>query len=376
MSAGRRRNKAVRGGDLPTQQQVRWSQLRVGLVVIFASVTLAILIFLMTGATGLFTKKITLYAYFDNAQGLRVGAPVRLAGVDIGNVTDTRIVPRRLANPVQATMRVNTRYQEALRQSSIATLETAGVLGETFIDISTPPSNEESLGAPLRDGATLRTEEQPALQDVVRASQTTLQNVEILVRRLDRIVAQVESGKGSIGNFIYDDQLYRRLNMTVNEVQAIVNQVGNGQGSIGKLVANDDLYNKANAAVDKVNAILDSVQAGQGTLGMVLKDPSLYNNANATISKANQLMTDINSGKGTIGKLTRDEAFAQKLDNTITRLSEITQKINTGQGTAARLLTDPSLYTNADQMLVETRNLLTAIRQNPKKYLTIHFRIF
>ncbi|HEY6938640.1 MAG TPA: MlaD family protein, partial [Terriglobales bacterium] len=71
---------------MASQKQLRWSELRVGLTVIFASIVLIILIFLMTGSSGLFTRKITLYSYFDNASGLRVGAPVRLEGVDIGNV--------------------------------------------------------------------------------------------------------------------------------------------------------------------------------------------------------------------------------------------------------------------------------------------------
>ena len=50
--------------------------------------------------------------------------------------------------------------------------------------------------------------------------------------------------------------------------------------------------------------------------------------------------------------------------------------LEAGEGTAGKLLKDPSLYTNADQMLVETRTLVKAIRENPKKYLTIHFKLF
>ena len=77
---------------MPSKQQVRWSQLRVGVVVIIASIALAVLIFLMSGSVGLFTKKITLTSYFDNAGGLRKGAPVRLEGVDIGNVAEIRVI--------------------------------------------------------------------------------------------------------------------------------------------------------------------------------------------------------------------------------------------------------------------------------------------
>ena len=84
---------------MPSQKQLKWSQLKVGLTVLAASVTLAFLIFLMSGTGGLFTKKIQLRSYVDNANGLREGAPVRLAGVDIGNVTKILVV----RDPNQAT---------------------------------------------------------------------------------------------------------------------------------------------------------------------------------------------------------------------------------------------------------------------------------
>ena len=357
---------------MPSQHQVRWAQLRVGLTVIFASITLAVLIFLMTGPTGLFTRKITLTSYFDNAGGLRVGAPVRLEGVDIGNVTDIAVVSGHGLAPVQVRMKVSTKYSKALKKDSVASLATAGVLGETFVDID----SRAATGPMAQNGDVLPAREQPDLQDVIRASQGTLQNVDVLVRRVDRIVGQIESGNGSIGKMIYSEALYNKLNTSLNEVQRMVQEISQGKGSVGKLINSDELYNKANASVDKLNKIIDEVNAGQGTMGKFLKDPALYNNANATIEKANKLMADINAGKGALGKFASDEEFARKLDNTVTKLSSIATKIESGEGTAGKLLTDPAVYNNTDQMLIETRHLIKSIRENPKRYLTIHFKIF
>ncbi len=87
-------------------------------------------------------------------------------------------------------------------------------------------------------------------------------------------------------------------------------------------------------------------------------------------------MDDLNAGKGPAGKLLKDEEFAAKLKNTISKLSAIADRLDAGEGTAGRFLKDPSIYNNTDQMLVETRNLVKAIRENPKKYLTIHFKVF
>jgi phospholipid/cholesterol/gamma-HCH transport system substrate-binding protein len=357
---------------VPTQKELRWSQLRVGLTVLFASIVIAVLIFLMTGATGLFTPKIILKAYFENASGLRVGAPVRLEGVDIGNVAVIGVDASRPLSPVEVTMKVAIRYRMGLRKDSLATLATAGVLGETFVDIS----NKAAKGPEAQNGDVLRTEERPDIQDVVRASQTTLQNVDTLVRRLDRIVSAIERGEGSIGKLIYDPTLYNKLNTTLNQVQSMVNQISEGRGSIGKLINSDELYNKLNDSVNKVNKLVDEIDQGQGTVGKLIKDPSLYNNANETIAKANKLMEDVNSGKGALGKFAADPEFAKKLDDIVTNLRIISDRLQNGEGSAGLLLKDPSLYTNADQMLVETRNLIKAVRENPKKYLTIHFKMF
>ena len=359
---------------MPSQKQLKWSQLKVGVTVLVASVTLAVLIFLMSGTGGIFTHKIKLKAYYDNAGGLQEGAPVRLSGVDIGNVVNVRVVsdPARRLTPVQVTMKVNTRYHQSLRKDSVTSLETAGVLGSTYIDID----SSTAKGPEAADGDTLPTREHPELQDVVRASQSTLQNMDALLKRLDRIVAFVESGEGSIGKLIYDPLLYNRLNATVIEFQKLVNEVTEGNGTLGKLVSDDELYQKANSTVDKLNAMIDDLNAGKGTAGKFLKDSALYDNANDTIANVKELTDDVNAGKGALGKLAKDEQFAAKLQNTMDKLSSITDRLEAGEGSAGRFLRDPTMYDNTNQLLQETRGLIKAIRENPKKYLTIHLKIF
>jgi phospholipid/cholesterol/gamma-HCH transport system substrate-binding protein len=357
---------------LPSQKQLKWSQLKVGTTVVVASVTLAVLLFLMSGTAGLFTKRITVKSYFDNAEGLRKGAPVRLSGVDIGNVSDISIVKDKPLTPVQVEMKVSTRYIYAMRRDSVTSLDTAGVLGETYLDID----SSQAVGPPLQDGDTLPTQVHPDFNEVVRASQSTLQNMDALLKRADRILAFAESGKGSLGKLIYDPTLYNRFSATVGDFQKIVDQVASGQGSLGSLISRNDAYDKFIATLDKMNGVIDDMQQGKGTAGKFLKDPSLYNNANDTISNLKELTANINAGKGTLGKLSKDEELAQKLDTTITKLSQITTELEAGQGSVGKLFKDETLYNNANQMLVETQALVKGIRENPKKYLSIKLHIF
>ncbi len=359
---------------MPSQKQLKWSELRVGITVIVAALTLGILLFLMSGTSGLFTKRITAISYFDNAEGLRVGAPVRLSGVDVGNVTKIAIVTTRdkQLTPVEVTMKISTRFHDSLRRDSVTSLETAGVLGETYLDID----SSQAVGAPLQDGDTLPTQVHPDFNQVVRASQSTLQNMDALLKRADRILAFAESGKGSLGKLIYDPTLYNRFADTVAQFQKIVEQVANGEGSLGRLVSRNDAYDKFLSTLDKMDRIIDDMQQGKGTAGKFLKDPSVYNNANDTIANLKKITEDINAGKGTIGKLAKDDELAKKLDTTITKLSELTTELQAGRGTAGKLFKDETLYNNSNEMLVETRNLVKAIRENPKKYLSIKLHVF
>jgi len=359
---------------LPSQKQLKWSQLRVGVTVIVAGLTLGFLLFLMSGTAGLFTPRIVLKSYFDNAQGLRKGAPVRLSGVDIGNVTDILIVPfkDKQLTPVEITMKVSTKYSYALRRDSMASLDTAGVLGETYLDIE----SAQAVGPPAQQGDTLPTQVHPDFNEVVRASQSTLENMDALLKRADRILAFAESGKGSLGKLIYDPTLYNRFSDTVADFQKIVEQIGSGQGSLGALISRNDAYDKFIATLDKMNGIIDDIQRGEGTAGKFVKDPALYDNANDTIANIKKITEDINAGKGTLGKLTKDEELAKKLDNTISKLSDLTTQLEAGQGTVGKLFKDDSLFNNANQMLNETRDLVKAVRENPKKYLSIKLHIF
>lgn len=326
----------------------------------------------MRGTTGFFTSRITLVTYFDNAEGLRGGQGVNLQGVAIGNVKSVRVVSDHPQMPVQVIMRINKNFQPVVREDAKATILTQGVLGESYVDID----NRFATGGPVKDGAELPSTNAPGLQDVVRGSQSTLQNLDVLVKRVDRIVTQVERGRGTLGEFIYDPTFFNRATTILNQLQSMLNDVSAGKGTIGRLLADETLANKLSDDVDKLSRMVDEINSGKGNLGLLIKDDTFMKNANQTLTKANKFIDDVNAGKGTLGKLTKDEEVAKKLENTINKLSAIVDRIEAGEGTIGKTYKDPSLYNNTDQLLVESRNLVKAIRENPKKYLTIQMRIF
>jgi phospholipid/cholesterol/gamma-HCH transport system substrate-binding protein len=358
---------------VPSQQEVQWSQLKVGVLVLVALAALTALVFLMSGNTGgFFAGKITVRSYFENSAGLKQGAPVNLEGVTIGSVKNIRIVPERKLTPVEVVMRISNKFTPALHADSKTSLETIGVLGDTVVDIS----SKFATGGPIQDNSELQTTETPNLSDVIKSSQGTIEQLNTILAKVDNLVDSLNSGKGSIGMLINDPTLYNRAIAALNEIQQLVDQVGNGKGSIGKLIADDSLYNSANDAVAKLQDVAKQIDSGNGTIGKLIKDETLYNNFREATQNLNSILKDINAGKGSIGILAKDPKFAEKLNDTVTKLDSILNRVDSGEGTIGQLMVNKDLYNHTDQMIQNTNNLITAVRQDPKKYLTIHLKIF
>ena len=358
---------------MPSQQEVQWSQLKVGVLVIVALAALTALVFLMSGTTGgIFTGKITLRSYFENSAGLKVGAPVNLEGVTIGTVTTVKIVPARKLTPVEVTMKIGSKFREAMHTDSTSSLETIGVLGDTVVDIN----SKTATGPPVQNNGELKTNETPNLSDVIKSSQGTIEQLNTILAKVDHLADSLNSTKGSIGELINNPDLYNKAVATLNELSQLVDTVANGKGSIGKLVADDTLYNHINDTVAKLDKMATSLDEGKGTIGKLLKDETLANNLNESVSNANKLLADINAGKGGLGMIAKDPQFAAKLRDTVDKLDSVLNRVDSGEGTVGQLVRNPSLYNNLDQSLTETRGLIAAIRENPKKYLTFHVKIF
>ena len=358
---------------MPSQQEVQWSQLKIGVMVIVALAVLTGLVFLMSGQTGGFlTSKVTVRSYFENASGLKVGAPVNLEGVTIGNVKSIRIVPNRNPTPVEVVMKINTKYASGVHADSKASQETVGVLGDTVIDINSTMATK----GPILNGAELPTNETPSLSDVIKSSQGTIEQLNTILAKVDKLVDTLNSSKGSIGALINDPTLYNKAVGTFNQLQGLVDQVASGKGSIGKLLVDDTLYNRANATVGKLEDVANQVDSGQGSIGKLLKDPTLYNNLEKSTGNLNKLLADVNAGKGSIGMMAKNQAFAQKLNDTVTKLDSILNRVDSGEGTAGKLVRDPALYNHVNEMITNANGLVTKIRENPKQYLTFHVKIF
>ncbi len=358
------------------RKQITWSELRVGLFVLVGLLILAVAIFYVTGA-GFLGPKYRLKTYLPEVSGLSVGAPVRLDGVEIGNVEKIRLVPREAGKPpdrmhnIEVVIRLDKRYQGDILTDSSSSLVTEGLLGNRYVNVQ-----RGYTGVPLKEGQSIPGTEEKAIKEVVERSADVLANLKALSEEIQDIVGDVHEGKGSIGKLLHDDQVYNHLNSILAKGDQIVGNVQAGQGTLGKIIMTDELYTKVDKGLDNVNTILADVRAQKGTIGKLLYDPTLYDQAKSALENGNTIMGDIRAGKGTLGKLTTDETLYNKLRDTSTNLSEATSKLNKSDNSVGKIFNDPQLYDNMAAASAELRAFLTEFRKNPKKYLTVKLSFF
>jgi phospholipid/cholesterol/gamma-HCH transport system substrate-binding protein len=333
---------------------------------------LAVLISLLTGTRKFFARSATIHTFVSDSAAMGVGAPVRLNGIVIGDVTDIELSglndPRRV---VRIDLSVAYDWLSSIPVDSEAAISAENVLGTKFINIKMGKSSTA-----IEDGGELPAMDTTEFDEVVQSGYDVMVAARALVKRIDAMVTDIEAGKGSIGRFLVDEEFYNKLTATVAETQKVTAAINTGQGTVGRLLYDEGLYNDIRTSVHRVDELLTEVQQGQGTAGKFLRDPALYDDARNTVAELRRLVEDLNAGKGTAGKLLKDEEFHRQLQSTLAKLDDTMEKINTGQGTLGQLLVNPNLYESLDGVSRELRGLLQDFRANPKKFLRIKLALF
>jgi phospholipid/cholesterol/gamma-HCH transport system substrate-binding protein len=345
------------------RKQLTWTELRVGVFVLVGLFVLAAGIFYVTGA-GVLGPKYRLYNYQADVSGLANGAPVRVDGVDVGNVESISLVPRNQsgkARNIQIVMRLDRRYQPDILTDSAASLVTEGLLGNKYVNIS-----RGFTGVPLKDGQEVAASE---VKEMLGSLQALSDSMQVILN-------DVKDGKGTIGKLLTDPQAYDRLNSVLGNADSLVTNIQKGKGTLGKLVTSNEMYDKVDKGLDNVNGLVTDVRTGKGTIAKLLNDPTLYDEAKKALSNGNAVLGDVRSGKGSIGKLMNDDALYNKLRDTSSNLAEASSKLNENTTTAGKLFSDPKLYDNLAGLTGDLRLLIGEFRQNPAKFLRIKVSVF
>lgn len=346
---------------MPRTRSLAWAQLRVGLLTIAGLVLAAVFIFMVGGQAGFSWQRYPLKTRFADVQGLKSGAVVRVAGVEVGTVESIEFV----GSDVEVVLSVAKTMRERITTDSRASIGSLSLLGAPVIDLS--PS---ATGTPLPDWGHV-TSRRPygQLSEVAESATRGLEQATALLR-------DVRAGKGMIGKLFTDDALYNDLASFIASAEEVVTALNRAEGTLGKLIQDPEVYESIRRTAADLSAMTARVNAGEGPLGRLLRDDALGQSLSATARNVEEVTGKVNRGDGTAGKLINDPALYDRLNSLSEKLDQLAARLSAGEGTAGKLLQDQQLYENMNGAVSEVRALIGDIRKDPKKYLNVKVSLF
>ncbi|MCJ7663775.1 MAG: MlaD family protein [Desulfobacterales bacterium] len=217
------------------------TEIKVGIFVVVILFLFGVGVFIIGSHQKYFQRQYTLWASFSNIQGLIAGAPVSLAGLTVGRVNAIIFPEDPRDKTIKVELKIKKGIQKRIREDSIASIQTMGLLGDKYVEIS--------LGSPekniLQDGDRITTSSPFDLLAYAAKLEEAIDVINTILIDVREISSQVRGGKGLLHAILYDP-------------------------------AGGELVNNLSSAAQSANNIVKKVEQGEGTLGGIINDPTVY----------------------------------------------------------------------------------------------------
>ena len=259
--------------------------------------------------SSLLDRQKTIYAVYDEVDGLLVGANVMINGLSIGNVTELDFLPN--STKILVTLKVKDKLN--FSSNSTASIYETGVLGGLAISIE-PIFERESI---VKTGDTLNSSVRPGLTELIN------RQIEPLSRQLQSTITSVDSiftGASNVLNSQTQEEIKESINVLTSAIKAINNssiiieetltakssQINNTIDNFEKISSNlsevsdelnsfglSNLLSNLEVSVDGISSIVDKLDSDKSTIGKLINEDEVYNNLNSSIESLNSLISDI-----------------------------------------------------------------------------------
>ncbi|RME25659.1 MAG: MCE family protein [Candidatus Zixiibacteriota bacterium] len=305
---------------------LKWSNLWVGALLMFV---IAIILWasFTGGGTSIFEHKKKFKCYFPNVEGLVVGSPIWMSGIEVGNVRKLRFVYLDSVRQVEVICAVVNSVWPRITSEAEISIGSIGFLGDRYLELHPAIGR----GKPIKEMDVIRVRDVGSAQAVFKQAERAAAKAGDLAGNLDTLLARMNRGEGTLGKLATDKELYQQLTALLAKMTVLTADLQNNQERIVS-----SLENVSSA----VKSLSDQVNNNTGTMGRIMTDPALYDNLATTTAK----------------------------------LDTILLKINTAEGSMGMLVNDTALYSEITTLVTKTNNLIDDIQKNPRKYF--RFSVF
>ncbi|MCC7053640.1 MAG: MCE family protein [Gemmatimonadaceae bacterium] len=324
----------------PEPGQMRWMQLRVGLLALAVLAVVAVAILRLDTVGSIFSRPVEFTVHLQDGLGLRAGSQVTVAGLPAGVVSALTVTPVRgnSGTVVAARVRMKAEQFALLHDDSRSRVRALGMLGDRLLDFSPGTPSRRAL----RETDTLVVESFAELGDLFAAADTAMRAVAAVSADIRQVSAGLTRGTGTMSRLFNDAALYDSLVRTVR----------------------------------RADQVLALVQGGRGTLGRMLRDTTLYGSVTRAAEALDSAASLLNDRDGVIARLQRDTTFYARLRHATTGVDSLVRNLNAGRGTAGQLLVERELYDRLLRATAALDSLAADVKRNPSRYTKGAVRLF
>jgi phospholipid/cholesterol/gamma-HCH transport system substrate-binding protein len=356
-------------------------ELKVGLLVLGALLALAIGIFFVGQENQLFGRKNEYFVHFKSVEGLATGNPVQLDGVNVGHVQ--RIVLPEAVDESFLTVwvSVDRSYAQRIREDSQARIQTLGLLGDKYIQLSSG-SPEATV---LPDGGQIPAAPGTEIDALLASGGSAMDNLVAISASLRNILARMESGEGVLGELTTESptgqEIRSKILNILGSAERISQGIETGEGTLGRLVRDESLAREVEAALKGFSTALGQLHDGDGVLPALLTDAGMRDRFRETLTnlstaseRLSVLAEELQDGDGLLAKLLADDEYGDKVAadvaELVERMNSVAGKIDEGRGSLGALINDPSITEAVNDIIVginESKFLRWLVRNRQKK---------
>jgi phospholipid/cholesterol/gamma-HCH transport system substrate-binding protein len=293
---------------------------RVGVFVLFLLLLFIAFVLTIGIQTRLFEEQYTLRAAFRDVQGLVVGAPVRLAGLTVGTVRKIGFGPGPTDPRIHVEAAIDRLFQSRIREDSLATIGTIGLVGDKVFDITVGSEGAKIL----QPGEMLQSMEPVDFARLVAQAGEVLEGLAGASQALRTILARIETGRGLLPALVSDQEggeLLRDLAEAAKSLRRLSEGAEKGDGLLHALVFEEggrELVAQIRATGAGLQHVVGRLQAKEGLLGALISDPEgaqVLQDLRTMVADLKQIAAALAEGEGTLGALLKDPTVYEDLSS-------------------------------------------------------------
>lgn len=272
-------------------------QVRVGIFVTMGLALSMLVIFLLGDLSGILEQQYKLIARFEDISGLRLGAPIYLAGINVGKVDNIQFPHDLKETKVVVTLALQKTYQDRIRGDSVASIVTQGLLGDKAIFVTVGSAKEGEL----KGGDEIKIKQGLSLDTFAEKGGELIENINELTEKVNGLLTDVKNKDSLVNALLYDPQgkeIIHDLSGMVNSAKGIVREIQNGRGVLHALIYDPtkqnvgEKFSKTVANFETVSqnlsAVSGKIEQGEGSIGGLINDPTVYYDLMTLLGNANR----------------------------------------------------------------------------------------